>query len=152
MLHCLAFVTEIDVIDCFNILMQEYPQSGMTVAKYFENNYIGEQLPNGSHRTPIFPIIVWNMHQRVTDRMPRTNNSVEGRHNAFSHGTRHTHPSFVKLLSFLQKEQSLQEAIYAKWEGETLKERSKLSLEREIASLISLSNMIIAKPWNIFDG
>ena len=65
------------------------------------------------------------------DRMPRTDNSVEGWHNAFSHGIGHPHPSFVKLLSFLQKEQSLQEAIYAKWEGGTLKERSKLSLERE---------------------
>ena len=32
MLPCLAFVPEIDVIDCFNILMQEYPQSAMTVA------------------------------------------------------------------------------------------------------------------------
>ena len=36
MLSCLAFVPEIDVIDCSNILMQEYSQSAMTVAKYFE--------------------------------------------------------------------------------------------------------------------
>ncbi|KAI6646039.1 hypothetical protein LOD99_9569 [Oopsacas minuta] len=33
MLPCLAFVPESDVIDCFNILMHEYPQSGKTVAK-----------------------------------------------------------------------------------------------------------------------
>ena len=45
MLSCLDFVPEIDVIDCFNIFMQEYPQSGMTVAKYFENNCLGKQLP-----------------------------------------------------------------------------------------------------------
>ena len=65
------------------------------------------------------------------DRMPRTNNSVEGWHNAFSHGIGHPHPSFVKLLSFLQKEQSLQEAIHAKWEGGSLKGCSRLSVERE---------------------
>ena len=131
MLPCLAFVPEIDVIDCFSILMEEYPQSGMTVAKYFEDNYIGKQLPNGSRRTPLFPIRMWNMHQRVMDQLPRTNNSVEGWHNAFRHGIGHAHPSFVKLLSFLQKEQSLQDAIYAKWEGGTIKKRSKLSVERE---------------------
>ena len=56
MLPCLAFVPEIDVIDCFSILMEEYPQSGMTVAKYFGDNYIGKQLPNASRRTPLFPI------------------------------------------------------------------------------------------------
>ena len=38
MLPCLAFVPEIDVIDCFNILMQEFTQPAMTVAKYFEDN------------------------------------------------------------------------------------------------------------------
>ena len=38
MLPCLHFVPEIDVIDCFNILMQVYPQSEMTIAKYFEDN------------------------------------------------------------------------------------------------------------------
>ena len=63
--------------------------------------------------------------------MPRTNNSIEGWHNAFRHGIGHPHPSFVKLLSFLQKEQSLQEAIYAKWEGGNIKKRSKLSIEQE---------------------
>ena len=55
----------------------------------------------------------------------------EGWHNAFSHGIGHPHPSFVGLLCFLQKEQSLQEAIYAKWEGGSIKEHSKLSVERE---------------------
>ncbi|KAI6646357.1 hypothetical protein LOD99_9228 [Oopsacas minuta] len=54
MLPCLAFVHEIDVIDCFNILMHEYPQSGKTVAKYFEDNYIGKQLPNCSRRNHLF--------------------------------------------------------------------------------------------------
>ncbi|KAI6656654.1 hypothetical protein LOD99_11261 [Oopsacas minuta] len=103
MLPCLAFVPEIDVIDCFNILMHEYPQSGKTVAKYFEDNYIGKQLPNGSRRTPPFPIRVWNMHQRVMDRIPRTNNSVEGWHNAFSHGIGDPHPDFIKLFKNFAK-------------------------------------------------
>ena len=85
--------------------MQEYPESAMTVTKYFEDNYIGKQLPNGSRRTPPFPIRVWNMHQRVIDRMPRTNNSVEGWHNAFSHGIGNPHPSFRRQFMQIWKEE-----------------------------------------------
>ena len=83
---------------------------------------------------------MWNMHQRVMDQMPRTNNSVEGWHKAFRYGIGHPHPSFVKLLSFLQKEQSLQDAIYAKLEGGTIKKRSKLSVEREKRIYNMISN------------
>ena len=42
MLPYLAFVPEIDVIDCFNILLGEYPHSALGVAKYFEDTYIGK--------------------------------------------------------------------------------------------------------------
>ena len=42
MLPCLAFVPEIDAIDSFNILMQEYPHLALSVAKYFEDTYIGK--------------------------------------------------------------------------------------------------------------
>ena len=63
--------------------------------------------------------------------MPRTNNSVEGWHNAFKSGICHAHPSLAKLLTHLKREQSLQEAIYTKWEGGSVKERSKKSIEQE---------------------
>ena len=33
----LAFVPEIDVIDYFNILMQNFPENALSVANYFEN-------------------------------------------------------------------------------------------------------------------
>ena len=131
MLPCLAFVPENDVIDSFNMIMEEYPQSAMGVAKYFENTYIGKKLPNNSRRTPPFPIRVWNMYMRIINRQARTNNSVEGWHNAFGSGISHSHPSLPKLLKHLKREQSLQEAVYSKWEGGEHKEISKLSLKRE---------------------
>ena len=42
MLPYLAFVPE---IECFKILHVEYPYSALTVAKYYEDAYIGKRLP-----------------------------------------------------------------------------------------------------------
>ena len=68
-------------------------------------NYIGRRLP----------IEVEHHHtQSESGNMyapkARTNNAVEGWHNAFKSGVNCTNPNFIKLLSHLQKEQSLQEA------------------------------------------
>ena len=44
MLPSLAFVPEQDVMDCFNILMADFPESALGVRKgatYFVDNYIG---------------------------------------------------------------------------------------------------------------
>ena len=39
MLPSLAFVPEHEVVDCFNLLMQDFPESTSNVAKYFEKKY-----------------------------------------------------------------------------------------------------------------
>ena len=82
MLPRLAFVPERDFVKSFNILMIEFPQSAINVVKYFEDNYIGKLLPDHSRRTPPFPIRIWNMFERVNERLSRTNNVVEVWHNA----------------------------------------------------------------------
>ena len=46
---------------------------------------------------------------------------MEGWHNGFQVGISCAHPSFTKLLRYLQLKHSLQEAILTKWEsGETM--------------------------------
>ena len=52
--------------------------------------------------------------------MACTNNSVEEWLNAFNSGIGNAHPTFVKLLKYIQREQSLQEAKYAN-EAQTMK-------------------------------
>ena len=44
MLPSLVFVPEYEVIDCYNLLMQDLPEYATNVATYFENNYIGKKL------------------------------------------------------------------------------------------------------------
>ena len=63
MLPSLAFAPEMDVIDSLNLLIQYFPDSAMNIKKYFEDNYIGKRLPNGSRRIPMFPIRLWNMFE-----------------------------------------------------------------------------------------
>ena len=42
MLPSMAFVPEMEVVDCFNLLMQDFPENAFNLAKYFEDNYIGK--------------------------------------------------------------------------------------------------------------
>ena len=60
----------------------------------------------------------------------RTNNSVEGWHNGFQSGIICAHPSFTKLIRYLQLEQSLQEAVLTKWESGEAIIQSKQSIAR----------------------
>ena len=76
MLPSLAFVPEEDVPDCFTILMTDFPESALNVAKYFEETYIGKRLPDQSRRVTPFPSRIWNMYQRVLQQLARTTNSV----------------------------------------------------------------------------
>jgi hypothetical protein len=52
---------------------------------------------NGAEREPLFPIQIWNMHNAVVTGTPRTNNGMEGFHQAFkSHFNNNVHPPLSK--------------------------------------------------------
>ncbi|KAI6658189.1 hypothetical protein LOD99_15458 [Oopsacas minuta] len=130
MLPSLAFVPEQDVY-CFNFLTTDFPESALGVAAYFEDNYIDNRLPNNCRRIPPFPIRIWNMYERVRQQLPRTNNVVEGCHNAFNSSVGCSHPSVSKLFKSLQREHSLQEVKLIKWKSGGTIVRSKRSIERD---------------------
>ena len=44
MLPSLAFVPKNEVIDCFNLLMQNFPESAICVPTYLEHNYIRKKI------------------------------------------------------------------------------------------------------------
>ena len=92
---------------------------------------------------------MWNMHQRVMDQMLRTNNSVEGWHNAFRHSIGHT--QVLSKSKFFAK-RALQHATYAKWEGGTIKKRTKLSVEREKRIYNIVSNYDNRETLEYFEG
>ena len=53
----------------------------------------------------MFEIDFWNMHQRTTDLLMRTNNSVEARQRRLSSITPSEHPNLRKFIECLQNEE-----------------------------------------------
>ena len=111
--------------------MEHFPEVAMDIAKYFENTYLGKVLPDQSRRTPMFPIRVWSLFSRIKSHLARTNNSVEGWHDAFASMIVCSHPSLSKFSALLQREQSVREAIFTKWEAGNRKNQSRASKIRD---------------------
>jgi hypothetical protein len=53
-----------------------------------------------------FPIELWNIHDRVSTNLPRSNNSIEGWHKVFSTRVSAVHPTINKLAEKIRREQS----------------------------------------------
>ena len=79
MIPALAFVPIDDIIPAFERLSQHFQDDAQTILDYFEANYIGI-LRRGRRRRPLFAHALWNIHGRVQDNLPRTNNALEGWH------------------------------------------------------------------------
>jgi hypothetical protein len=54
----------------------------------------------------LFPIEIWNIYDRVSSNLPRSNNSIEGWHNAFATRVSIAHPCVSKLAEKIRREQS----------------------------------------------
>lgn len=63
--------------------------------------YIG-----AGRKKPLFDHKLWNIYDRVITNLPRSNNAVEGWHNAFSNRVAISHPTIIKLTEKIRLEQS----------------------------------------------
>ena len=54
----------------------------------------------------MFPIELWNAYDRTIMNLPRSNNSIEGWHNAFAKRVAIVHPSVTKLAEKIRRVQS----------------------------------------------
>lgn len=124
-LAALAFVPVDDVVTNFDILIDVgYPDRAELMVNYFEDNFIGRPDRRGIRRQPLFPVKSWNVFERVLESLPRTNNGVEGWHNAFQRSLMCSHPSVWRLIEHLQKEEGLQKfAITQLLAGQVVKAR-----------------------------
>ncbi len=64
-------------------------------------NFIGT-----GRKKPQFSIELWNVYDRVISNLPRSNNSIEGWHNAFAKRVSIAHPTITKLTDKIRREQS----------------------------------------------
>ena len=107
----LSFIPVCDVQFAYNVLLSsQYFVNNKDLLKdlleYFENTYIGIEKGNGDRSEPMFPIKIWNSYDNVINDLPRTNNAIEGWHNAFSTRVGKYHNALNKFLHFLINEQN----------------------------------------------
>ena len=114
MLPALAFMPAQDVPrlfeDVFDPDSQTFDQRGQQVVDYFEDTYIGRPRRNGRRHSPVFSVDSWNVHDRALTGAARSNNAVEGWHNAFQAHVGAYHPNLWKLIRVLQREHGLVKA------------------------------------------
>ena len=110
MLPALAFVPIPQVIDYFETVQANAPDALAPVIDYFEDNYVGRLRRQGRRAAPRYPIAVWNVHDRVENDLPRTNNSVEGWNRKMQTAVSGHHPNIWRFLGILKREQNINNA------------------------------------------
>ncbi|CAF2043833.1 unnamed protein product [Rotaria magnacalcarata] len=96
-LIALAFAPLDQIITSFDLICDQFDDDANDLVEYFEKTCIGEPKRSGK---------LWNIHDRVAATVPRPNNSVEGRHNAFADRVAISHSTIVKLGEKIRREQS----------------------------------------------
>ena len=100
----LAFIEPDHVGDAFENLCSSLPQILQPLLDYFEDTYVGRRQRQGRSK-PMFEIELWNMHQRTTDQLMRTNNSAEAWHRRLSSVIQSQHPTLWSFVESLQNEE-----------------------------------------------
>lgn len=81
---------------------------------------------------PCFQIKYWNVYRRVLKELPRTNNNIEAWHKSLSQDIE-SHPTFVKLLKHLRREQRLTEKLFDEIKQDVIFQRSKKETKKDEA-------------------
>ena len=98
-----------------NAFSAEFPEAKVTFCLFHlsQNVYRHVVEPirgHGANRRRLAPLYAaedWNVQEQTLANMPRTNNNLEGYHNALQKNITQTHPSVWQLITGLQKEESL---------------------------------------------
>ncbi|CAF3878141.1 unnamed protein product, partial [Rotaria sp. Silwood1] len=106
-LIALAFVPLDQVITGFDFICDQFDDDADDLLDYFQKTSIGEKRRRGAGRkNPQFDHKLWTVNDRAVATIPRSNNSVEGWHNAFANRVALNHPNIVKLAEKIRLEQS----------------------------------------------
>ena len=102
----LAFVPLPHPIEAFESLEDIIPDEMVPLLDYFERTYIGRRL-RVRRRDPLYSHDFWNVHGRVINGDPRTNNKVEGHHNLINQTLSIQHPTIWKFIGALKQLQNM---------------------------------------------
>ncbi|KAG4081143.1 hypothetical protein HA402_011988 [Bradysia odoriphaga] len=114
-LAALAFVPVDDVLKRFNEKLSGTTSIDIGVQKlfeYMETNWIGTK-PRRTYTPEKFAIDLWNVYELTLECFPRTNNTVEGWHNAIA-ALFGVHPNIFKFICGMKLEQDATEVLISK--------------------------------------
>ena len=99
----------------FAALTNFLPIEFAPLLQWLENSYLGrpvgpagpniQQQQQPQRRAPLFPVAMWNVHNRVIAHIGRTNNYAEAAHRQVQLELQTMHPTTWKLIDDLQKVQ-----------------------------------------------
>lgn len=124
-LTALAYVRPEKIFETFNEIRSSdgFPVILYVLYDYFLSNYI-ENLNNVR-----FPINLWNVFQHFTFEIPRTNNAIEGWHNAFNGLFGNSAPSLTLLIYNLKnEEENVQQRLIRLNIGENFRRKIRYEL------------------------
>ena len=153
MLTALAFVREADVPEYYQILEDEFPEEAEEVITYFKEYYIGRLRNNGTRRTPLFSHALWNVHNDVLNKQPRTNNAQEGWHRRFASQVNCHHPSIWKIITNIaDKEQHVHQRREQLVAGHAAPGRKKRYVDRDAKILRIVQSYDSREPLEFLRG
>ncbi len=103
----------------FKELSKTVPVRFQCMLDYLEEFYIGKLIgkSKNNRQGPLFPIAIWNVHDRVMNDNHRTNNSLESWHKQFEADLDMKHPTINRLIEAFRKEQRNTEMNYIQLTG-----------------------------------
>lgn len=108
MLVALAYVPNSDKVAAYEELtrLETFPEVDPLLT-YFEDTFLGRPARRRRRNAALFPSHIWDCYEAVRLEHPRTNNAVEGWHNAFALSVQIAHPTVPRLVVKLQREQNI---------------------------------------------
>jgi hypothetical protein len=132
-MQCLAFVPKNDVVFAFKELSKTVPAQFQCMLDYLEEFYIGKLIgkSKNNRQEPLFPIAIWNVHDRVMNDTHRTNNSLESWHKQFEADLDMKHPTINRLIEAFRIEQRNTEINYIQLTGGLACPRKTSAVEKD---------------------
>ena len=107
-LFSLPYVHRDDIFRAFNAIKfstpaKFHPQQNSRLHQDLTDffDYVRKTYVGGQYQSPLYPHAFWNLHARVLNRIPRTNNSVEGWNNRIQVLAEASHLSLHRFLNVI---------------------------------------------------
>jgi len=139
MILALAFVKIDDIYNSVNLLYDELSEEVFPLLEWFEENYIGTVVRN-RHRSPLFPPIIWNLHDRVLSKEDRTNNHAEAENRRLYLQMAVDYPTLWAFISCLRRIQSGRDTFFCQLQAgksPPKKKKKYVDVDKRILKLVS---------------